>query len=450
MTPWFCVVYIKVMNFLSKNFKKGDMQKGQAMIISVIFFLFISFATSIGLVGSTVREYKVTNDELIDSKRSFYLSESGVEDVLYRLRKGMSYSNTEYFMLSSNWVDTTVTDTSATTKTIEGLGTAFYRNRKTELRITGGGESSFSSPVHVGEGGVSLENTSSLGGDVFSNGPVVGQNNNVIAGDVVSTGASGSVSVVHASSDVHSHSISNSTIDGDAYYQSISGTTVGGTSFSGSSDVSAVPLPIDDATITAWEAEAEAGGVTGTPPCTQEYRSGSQPLGPIKILCDVLLTGGPIVLRGPVWIVGNLTISESGYGYPSSFELDGASPEGTIPVIVDDPSNRTTGSKIVMSDSETFTGNGPKEYPLLISMNNSAESSGSEDAITITGSPDGDFLVYAPHGKISLENDMSIKLASGYKVVTKNNAVIDYVAGSLSVLFGSGSDWVVNYWKEVK
>ena len=41
--------------------------KGQAMLISVIFFLFISLAITSGLVSPSVREFKIAND-LIKSR----------------------------------------------------------------------------------------------------------------------------------------------------------------------------------------------------------------------------------------------------------------------------------------------------------------------------------------------------------------------------------------------
>lgn len=129
---------------------KNNKQGGQAMIILVVFFLFISFAASLGLVGSIFLQNKIIGDELIDSKRSFYLTETGVEDIDYRLKQGWSSTTDadgiaedgtdEYIEVSSNWVSTDTQVISATQKKVEGKGTAFYRNRFTEviLNLSGG------------------------------------------------------------------------------------------------------------------------------------------------------------------------------------------------------------------------------------------------------------------------------------------------------------------------
>ena len=66
------IIVIKKMK--TKKIKKNE---GIAMLISVIFFLFISLAITGGLVSPSVREYKISND-IIKSRQSFFLSESGV------------------------------------------------------------------------------------------------------------------------------------------------------------------------------------------------------------------------------------------------------------------------------------------------------------------------------------------------------------------------------------
>ncbi len=133
---------------MQKPHLKNNKQGGQAMIILVVFFLFIAFSASLGLVGSIYIQHKIIGDETIDSKRSFFVSEVGVEDIMYRLKKGWSYTTDadgvadwdsgsdgpdEWIMVSSNWSDTDVQVLSATQKKVEARGTAFYRARFTEV-----------------------------------------------------------------------------------------------------------------------------------------------------------------------------------------------------------------------------------------------------------------------------------------------------------------------------
>ena len=67
-----------------------------------------------------------------------------------------------------------------------------------------------------------MSNSSEVIGNVFSNGPIVGNNSNIIRGDVISAGP---VRVwrtaFHATSSVYAHTIRNSDIEKDAYYQVI-------------------------------------------------------------------------------------------------------------------------------------------------------------------------------------------------------------------------------------
>src|SRR3989338_5118993 len=81
--------------------RKVNNQSGAAMLISVIFFLFISLAIISGLVSPTVREFKNANVNL-SSKKSYFLAESGSEDALYRILKNMAISASESLTLDSN------------------------------------------------------------------------------------------------------------------------------------------------------------------------------------------------------------------------------------------------------------------------------------------------------------------------------------------------------------
>ena len=62
---------------------------------------------------------------------------------------------------------------------------------------------------------------------------VTGSGGNMIYGDVVSSGASGSITKIHATSSLYAKTITNSLTDKNAYYQTISNTTVLGTSYPG-------------------------------------------------------------------------------------------------------------------------------------------------------------------------------------------------------------------------
>ena len=58
-----------------------------------------------------------------------------------------------------------------------------------------------------------MSNSAEVIGNVFSNGPIVGSNSNIVRGDVVSAGPSGLVDGVRATSSVYAHTIRNSEIE---------------------------------------------------------------------------------------------------------------------------------------------------------------------------------------------------------------------------------------------
>ncbi len=172
---------------MEKKIKKINRQSGVAMLISVISFLFISVAIISGLVSPSVREFKIAND-LIRSRQSFFLSESGVEDAYYRLKNAKPIGSSELITLNGNTATTTIADSGSNEKTISSLGDVFSRQRRNELVLNTGVGDSFNYGAQAGEGGVEMgqnsriEGTGGVAGNVYSNGPVTGATGATITG----------------------------------------------------------------------------------------------------------------------------------------------------------------------------------------------------------------------------------------------------------------------------
>ena len=253
-----------------KNQKKYS--KGQAAMTAVLFFVFISVA----LVGafsrfasSELRQVKT----LEKSKRSYLFAEGALEDALYRLKSGNNMPDSVSYAEGDLSATTTVTD-SADGLEIETRGSADAARRSVEAALIEGTEAAFNYGVQIGAGGLHMKNTSSVYGNVFSNGLVTGENSNIVRGDLISAGASGFADGVHATGTVYAHTIRNSQIDKDAYYQVISGTSVGGASHPGSADQATKDLAITDATISAWEQAATTTTISS--PCPYKIRGGGK------------------------------------------------------------------------------------------------------------------------------------------------------------------------------
>lgn len=419
-------------------------QKGAALLIAVLFFLIISTTIVIGSSGPVIADRKAAQN-LIKSKASYFASEAGVEDVSYRIIKSKDYDSAENLTLDGYTASTAVVD-NAGAKEVTTTGNASNLIRKIKTKLITGDGVSFHYGVQVGEGGIVMENNSEVAGNVFSNGPIIGQNSNIVKGDIISAGLSGSVNGSHATGTVYAHSISNSDIDKDAYYMTISNTTVDGVSYPGSPDQATSNLPITDAMIEDWKTAAAVSVISS--PCP--YRISSNiTIGPVKINCDLEISGSPTVtIAGPVWVVGNIEIDNS-----PTIKLSSSLGANSVAVIADNPANRTTSSKIELENSTEFQNSGTEgSYILFVSQNNSAQNGGSEKAIKAENSMSGEVLVYAGHGEVQLKSSASLREVSAYKIRLSNYAKVIYKTGLTNLLFTSGPSggYSIDSWKETE
>ncbi len=419
---------------------------GQAMFIAAIFFLAISLTVVLGVVAPVMNQVESARS-LPKSARSFYVAEGATQDVLYRLIKSIPVDAVETITYGSG-VAVATTTTVFDGKQVVSSGNQDSFVRKSSAHLFTGAGASFNYGVQSGEGGIHLKNTSLVVGNISANGPVTGENSNLVKGDVISAGQSGLIDGVHATSSAYAHTIRNSTIDRDAYYQTISNTTVLGTLHPGSSDQATSSLPIGDAQIEVWKNDAAAGGSVT---CSGGIYSvsGSVSLGPKKIPCTLKIDGSDqITLLGHVWVEGDIEISNT-----ASVRVGASVGEKSIAIIADTPANPTTSGKIRLKNSATFSGSGhPNSFVLFISQNTSAESGGSTSAIEVENSVSGKLLVYAPHGEIILQNSVSLKEVTAYKLTLLNSAKVIYETGLANLLFSSGpaGGYTFDSWREVE
>lgn len=417
---------------------------GQVMITMVMLLLASSLIILGGVSSPVVKDIKILRN-LEESKQSFSLSEGVTEDLVYRIKNGINFSDTE--VLSVNGATATATTAIIVDKR-EVVSVSDKNNviRTTRALLAQGDGVSFNYGVQSGEGGIHMKNSSSVSGNIYSNGPVTGANSNITSGDVVSAGPSGLIDGVHATGSGYANTITDSEIDTDAYYQSISGTTVGGTSFPGSADQATSSLPISDSMIESWEATAQAGGIINSP-CPYVINS-DETLGPVKIECDLEIKGSPnVTLEGHVWVAGNISIENSA-DIRISPSIGGAS----IAMIADNPSDRLESSKVEIENSAQFFGSGSSgSYVLVVSQNNGAENGTPDEAIEVENSANGDLLIYAGHGDILLKNSISLKEVTGYQITIVNNAEVVYETGLANLLFTSGPSggFNIDSWLEI-
>lgn len=465
ITQSYCEVAINFMTNL--NFKKNS---GQAMIISVVFFLFISLAIISGLVSPSVREFKIAND-LIKSRQSFFLSESAVEDSYFRLKTGKMIGGTNTITLESNSATATITDSGYNEKTISSLGDVSSRQRKNEIILNTGVGVSFSYGVQVGQGGLEMSNSSQVIGNAYSNGNIIGTNSARIQGTAIVSGPTGIIDGMDIDGNAWSHtirgtstvggnathsvlqntvvtgnvvadSISNCTIGGTAKYDTRSSCTVTGTTTTPNPDVfvpaDILSLPISEAQIDFWEAEAEAGGVVGN----QNYSSGSISLGPKKINGDLLLSGtAELTVTGTLWVTGEIKLSNTSIMRLSP--LFGSN-SGVVMSGIDES---FSAGYIEIANSAQVLGSGSAGSHLMLL---SQKELGSNAIKTSNNSAAA--ILYAGEGQIEINNSAALKEITAYKLKITNSATVTYESGLANNNFSSGPSggWNIKSWKEIK
>ena len=418
-------------------------ERGQAMIIAVLFLVGGSVIMLTGVAAPVLTDIR-TVSEFSASRQSYSLAEGGVEDVAYRLMEGLPVSSTETLVEGTTEAETT-NATVLGMREVVAVGDERSAIRRTKLVLEEGSGASFFYGLQSDTGGIHLKNSATIRGNVYSNGPVSGENSNIVRGSVVSAGAAGLIDGVHATGTAYAHTIDDSDIDGDAYYQVIDDTDVGGTEYPGSTDLATSTMPIPDSLIEEWKSAAAAGGTyAGTCP----YKiSSSTTTGPLKIPCNVEITGTPtITLNGNVWVLGNIDIQNS-----ATMNVGSSLSGKTVAIVADNPSNQTGSGKITLKNSAVFNGAGENSYILFVSQNRSAQMGGAVTAIDVQNSVQGDLLVYAAHGKIILKNSIDLKEVAAYRIEVENSAEVIYESGLTNLLFTTGpaGGYTIESWREI-
>lgn len=433
------------------------LQRGQTMLLMVLIVTIISSTLIFGLNRPIVDEIKMSS-ELLRSRQSFFLAEAAAEDMAYRFINSFGTFSNSTITLGGNTAQAIVTDVGGS-KIINSQGNVKNAKRKASIVLDAGSGMSFPYGIHVGIEGLYF-NFGRINGSVFSNGPIVGTGsnfNNMIMGDAISAGNAGLIDNVKVFKSAYAHNINEAAIEEDAYYgcpTCLTGTGfftyVHGDSFPNSPDQELVPPPLSDETLDGWETDIEALGVinvscpggTYTVPTFASF-------GPGKLNCNLVISGGTIVtIDGPVWVNGNITINGN-----LSVDTSPSLLNQSVLLIADNPSNRTTGSKIDVSGSAQLHGYGSNGRIVLTSRNRSAEDGGAEIAINSVGAPVGEFSLYAPHGHIKLEGAQIVTLDGlSARKLTISGPTVNYQTGIQNPLFTLGPEggYHIADWNEVR
>lgn len=458
--------------------KRWSFSSGYTALIATILTLVVSVTLIAGFSFFSFKEAAI-NRAYLKSLEARTASESGVEDALYRILSGKQIGNSLTLTVGSSTTTITVTRNGAA-RIIRSEGTrdTFQKNFQTEAD-TNTGRANFVYGVQIGNGGLTMSNNSVVHGSVYANGNISGSGSATITGDAFTAGTSqisgmtingnaqankiisstiggfASSTVQLDSStvtqDAHASSITNSTITRNAFYQSIdSQTSVGGTKYPSSTPPPTLPslsMPIDDSVLDQWEADAAGGGTINCSGNSYTPVDGTS-LGPIKINCDLIVDSTrAITVTGPIWVQGNFTIKNT-----AVMTLSSTFGNLSSVIIADNPSDRRTSGTVTTANSAQINGSGTTgSYLMVISRNNSMENGETVKAIEVNNSASA-AIYYAPHGKINIGNNTTLKEATGYGIALTNSANLTYESGLQNVNFSSGPSggWTIKYWKDVE
>ncbi len=438
------------------NFKKIKKNSGAAMLISVIFFLFISLAIISGLATPTIREFRNANAGL-KSKQSYFLAEAGVEDAVYRVLKNMAIGSSVAITLDGNTETTTLTNLPGGIKQIVSLGSVTNFERKITAKVKTGEGEVFKYGTQAGQGGFVFQNNSYVSGSIYANGNVIGSNGAYITGDAFVAGSSGLINGMCVGGTIqngsctssspgngHAHTIINSNVTGTIYCQVGSGNNK--SCNTSEADPVVQDLPLSDSDVNEWKTDATAGGVTNG----SVTISSPTTMGPRKIVGDLIIDD-TLTISNTVYVTGNVVINATAGGNnpPPSVRLS-SSYGSTSGIIVAD-GYITINNGVVFGDSGTAG-----SYILLLSTSTCDTSIATSpcyghSAIEVSNNS-ALSIVNAQKGTVYFSNNASVKEAVGNKIELKNNVGISYGTGLISVDFTSGpsGSWVIESWGESK
>jgi len=455
------------------NWESGQaprLDSGQAMMVATILFLVVSLTIIFGLVGPIIKQQKIAS-QLVLSRQSYFLSEAGIEDVVYRLKSGLSVSSTEVLSLSGNMTTVTITDTSGGKKII-ATGEVKEAIRKVEVNLILGTGIAFHYGVQVGQGGLEMSNSSQIIGNAYSNGNIIGTNSARIQGAAIVSGPTGVIDGMDIDGDAWSNtirgsstvggkathsSLQNTTVTGDVIADSISNCTIGGTAkydirssciVTGGATTpnpddfvpaDLLPLPISEEQIDIWESEAVSGGTLGS----QIWSSGTRVIGPKKINGDLTMSGdAELVVTGTLWVTGAIKLSNT-----SKIRLD-ESYGGSSGVVMAGIDENATAGYIEISNYAQVSGSGSQgSYIMLLSQKEGTAS----DAIK-TSNNSATAILYAGEGQIEISNSAALKEVTAYKLEINNSATVTYESGLANNNFssGPGGGYDILSWKEIE
>jgi len=398
-------------------------KKGQILLFALIFAgIFATVSTA--LVGY-MTSYGRFERTIVTATQALTLAEGALDKTISQLNQNPSYTGETGTLLGNGVFSVAISNIDSRTKQVTATGYVPNATSPSAIKVIKATVAindsviSFHYGIQSGQGGFRMENSSEIIGNVHSTGAISMLNSSKISGDAISAGATGQIS--GAGNDItgsaYAHTLSGIDAGIDAYYVTQTSTKASGSNcpnshcHPNSPDQATVPLPISDTQISQWETAAAAGGTATCSGGSYNISSGSASIGPLKIPCNLNISGSSVVtVGGHIWVTGNIIVQNS-----AKVKMAASLGASNVAIIADKPTDRLNGSTIKVQNSATFENSGTVgSFVFLISQNNSAENGGDEEAFELSNSASA-LVAYAAHGLIPLANSIVRPRNEGWK-----------------------------------
>ena len=246
--------------------------------------------------------------------------------------------------------------------------------------------------------------------------------------------------------DGHANTITGSTATGTLYCQ--------GPPYPGngnnkpctfSLDPSPENMPISEANINQFKADAAAGGTI-----SGDYTpsGGSSSLGPVEITGNMTVPGGHILtITGTVWVHGYIT-----FGNGAQIRLHPAYGTDSGLILSD--------GYIYIDNGVIFTGSGqPGSYIMTLTTNDcngtgspTGQPCTSENSAMYVANNAQNIILYAAAGQLRLRQNVDTYEATAYRLYLEENATVTYESGLVNANFtsGPGAGYEILSWTEIE
>jgi Tfp pilus assembly protein PilX len=405
-------------------------------------------------IGASVFLLTLTQQHIIkntrESLQAYYGAEAGVEDALLRVKKSLNWSNPGTLGLLNAQVTTTITN-EGSKKIIVAQGNDSSRIRKIEaVYQTSAAAVSFFYGAQAGNGGVELDQNSTIVGNIYSNGSIKGANGVTITGDAVvaGSGTSGNkIENVAVSGNAWAPSFKSCSVGGNIVFVTGGGVNscpAGGTTTQQADPIPPVSLPIAESSIAAFKQAAQEGGIIAA--------------GDYKPPKDSVNTIGPGVIQGDMILINNQSVTLAGTVYvKGNIDIDNKATIKLSTAYGKDSGVLLSDGWVHVSNNGELKGSGqPNSYLMILSTSLCKGSGGGncthhDAAMDIHNNAEG-AIFYSGDGMINLHNKVKINQATAWKLQLGNNASLTYSTGLASALFssGPGGTFELSSWKEIE